>query len=156
VCFQAKICNLDLPNRRRNTDYWKVTLHTHTHIHTHIYIYIIKHLILYARYRPPFLGMYKVINRYYWKMGIFKCSYSGGSSVSTVTRLPEAHTLLFAVACRPALGRTEPDIQHILAATLPWGQSGQCQVYHSPPPSAETKNSWSYNSIPHISLGLDV
>jgi len=56
-------------------------------------------------------------------MGIFKCSYNGVSSVSTVTRLPEAHTLLFVVARRPALGRTEPDIQHILARAFPWGKA---------------------------------
>ena len=56
-------------------------------------------------------------------MGIFRCSYSGVSSVSTVTRLPEAHNLLFVVVRRPALGRTEPDIQQILARAFPWGKA---------------------------------
>ena len=56
-------------------------------------------------------------------MGIFECSYSGVSSVRTVTRLPEAHALLFVVACRLALGRTEPDIQQILARAFPWGKA---------------------------------
>jgi len=56
-------------------------------------------------------------------MGIFKCSYSEVGSVSTVTRLPEAHVLLFLVACRPAVGRTEPDIQQILARAFPWGKA---------------------------------
>jgi hypothetical protein len=91
------------------TESWRYT-HTHT-------VYIINHLILYACYRAPLLGIYKVINRYYWEMGIFECSYSRGSSVNTVTRLPEAHLLV--VACRLALGLTEHDIQQILWRRFP-------------------------------------
>ena len=56
-------------------------------------------------------------------MGIFKCSYSGVRSVSTVTKLTEAHDILFVVACRPALGRTEPHIQQTLARAVPWGKA---------------------------------
>lgn len=86
ACFQAKICNSDLPNGRRIADHWKLCTHVTS---------------------PLPLEHISLLKAYYSKMGIFKSSYSPGSSVSTVTRLPEAHIVLFPVACRPALGRPQ-------------------------------------------------
>jgi hypothetical protein len=56
---------------------------------------------------------------------------------------------LFITASRPALGPTEPPIQGV-----PWALSlgvkrPRREAGHSPPPSAEVKNVWSYASIPN-------
>jgi hypothetical protein len=103
--------------------YTRTRARARAHTHTHAYIYIINYLILYALYRPLFLGIYKVINRYYWEMGISKSSYSGGSSVSTVTRLPEAHTLLFRCGMQTGSRANRAWYHHILARAFPWGNA---------------------------------
>jgi hypothetical protein len=75
------------------------------------------------------------------------------SSVSIVTRLRDRRpwfdfrqglqVFLLATASLPALGPTQPPIQ-----SVPWIKRPGREADHSPPPSAEVKNAWSYTSTP--------
>jgi hypothetical protein len=59
---------------------------------------------------------------------------------------------LFTTAFRMALGTTQPPIQWVPGAlSLGIKQPGH-EADHSPPPSAEVKNVWSYTSTPPIRL----
>jgi hypothetical protein len=56
-------------------------------------------------------------------MGIFKRSCSRGSSVSTVIRLPEAHTLLCRCGMQTGSRANRAWYQQIIARTFLWGKS---------------------------------
>jgi hypothetical protein len=60
--------------------------------------------------------------------------------------------LLFATASRPVLGPTQPPIQWVPGVLSPGVKRPRCEAYHSPPPSSEIKNAWSYTSISPIRL----
>jgi hypothetical protein len=58
----------------------------------------------------------------------------------------------FTTASRTALGPTQPPIQRLPAAlSLVVKRPGR-EADHSPPPSAEVKNAWSYTTTPPIRL----
>jgi hypothetical protein len=53
---------------------------------------------------------------------------------------------------RPALGPTQPPIQWVPGAISPAEKQPGREADHSPPSSAEDKNTWSYTSPPIIFL----
>jgi hypothetical protein len=55
---------------------------------------------------------------------------------------------LFTIASRTALGPTQPPIQWVPGALSVGAKRPGREADHSPPSSAEVKNTWSYNSIP--------
>jgi hypothetical protein len=59
---------------------------------------------------------------------------------------------LFTTASRTALGPTHPPIQWIPGAPSLGVKRQGIEADHSPPPSAEVKNAWSYTSTPPIRL----
>jgi len=87
---------------------------------------------------------------------------SRDSSVSIVTRLQAGipgfdswlgqGILLLATTSRPVLGTTQPPIQWVQGALSPGVKRSRREADHSPPPSAELKNTWSYTSTPPTRL----
>jgi hypothetical protein len=64
----------------------------------------------------------------------------------------ELGIFLFTTASGTALGLTQPPIQWVRGAlSLGVKQSGR-EADHSPSPSAEVKNAWSYNSTPQYAF----
>jgi len=59
---------------------------------------------------------------------------------------------LFTTATGPALGFTQPHIQWIAGALSLGVKLQMREADHSPPPSAEVKNEWSYASTPQYAL----
>jgi hypothetical protein len=59
---------------------------------------------------------------------------------------------LFATAFRPPLGPTQPPIQWVPGALSLGVKSQGREADHSPTPSAEFKNAWSYTFTPTIRL----
>jgi hypothetical protein len=82
-------------------------------------------------------------------------AWSQDSSVGIVTHLipSRGNIFLSSTASRPAVGPTQPHIQWIPRAILPWGgkQLG-CRNDHSPTSSAEDKNGGAIPPLPHMSL----
>jgi len=52
----------------------------------------------------------------------------------------------------PALGPTQTPIQWVSGARSLWVQRQEREADHSPPSSAEVKNTWRYTLTPSISL----
>jgi hypothetical protein len=61
-------------------------------------------------------------------------------------------TFLFTTASRTALGPTQPPIQWVRGSLSLGVKRPGCEADHSPPPSAEVKNAWSYTSIPQYAF----
>jgi hypothetical protein len=59
---------------------------------------------------------------------------------------------LFTTTSRLALGPTQPPIQWVSGALSLEEKWPGCEADHSPPPSAEVKNVWSYISTPTVHL----
>jgi len=59
---------------------------------------------------------------------------------------------LFTTMSRPALGPTQPLIQWVPGVISLGVKKLGCEADHSPPPSAEVKNVWSYISTPPVCL----
>jgi hypothetical protein len=55
---------------------------------------------------------------------------------------------LFATASRPALGPTQPPIQWVSGILSPGVKRPRRETDHSPPSSAEVKNTWIFTSTP--------
>jgi hypothetical protein len=84
------------------------------------------------------------------------------SSVRTVTRLRDGRpgfdsrygqgVFLFTTASKTTLEPTQPPIQWLPGALSPRIKRPGREVNHTPPPSAEVKNGWSYTYTPLIRL----
>jgi hypothetical protein len=59
---------------------------------------------------------------------------------------------LLSTSSRPVLGPTHPPIQWVPGALYPEVKRPGCKANHSPPTSAEVKNTWIYTSAPPIRL----
>jgi hypothetical protein len=59
---------------------------------------------------------------------------------------------LLSTSSRPVLGFTQPPIQWVLGALSPVVKRPGREADHSPPTSAEVKNTWIYTSTPPIRL----
>jgi hypothetical protein len=57
--------------------------------------------------------------------------------------------LFITAMSQPVLGPTEPPIQGVPRDLIPGIKRPWCEADHSPPPSAEVKNDWSYTPFPH-------
>jgi hypothetical protein len=57
----------------------------------------------------------------------------------------------FSIAFRPALGPTQPPIQHVPEVISPGVQQSEREGDHSPPTSAEVKNGGAIPPLPHTS-----
>jgi hypothetical protein len=57
---------------------------------------------------------------------------------------------LFATTSRPVLGPSQPPIQWVPGTLFLGLKQSRHEADHSPPPSAEIKNAWSYTSIPSV------
>jgi hypothetical protein len=55
---------------------------------------------------------------------------------------------LFVTASRPVLVPIQPPIQRVPGALSLWVKKPEREADHSPPSSAEVKNTWSYTSTP--------
>jgi hypothetical protein len=64
----------------------------------------------------------------------------------------ELGIFLCTTASRPALGTTHPPIQWVPGALSLGAKRPGHDANHSPPPSAEVKNAWSYTSTPRYAL----
>jgi len=60
--------------------------------------------------------------------------------------------LLFTTVSRRSLGTTQPLIQWVAGALSLGVKRPRCEADHTPPPSAEVKNAWSYTAAPQIRL----
>jgi hypothetical protein len=56
--------------------------------------------------------------------------------------------LMFSTASRPTLGPSQPPIQCVTGAISPGVMRSGREADHSPPCSAEVKNTWTYTSTP--------
>jgi hypothetical protein len=102
------------------------------------------------------------ITRFIYIYIIFGIIIINTSSVCILTRLwagqlgfnslQRQGICLSTTASRPALRPTQPPIQCVLGTLSPGVKQPGCEVDHSPPPSVEVKNAWSYTSIPPICL----
>jgi hypothetical protein len=59
---------------------------------------------------------------------------------------------LCATSSRPALGPAKTSIQWVPAIVTPEVKRPPREADHSPPPSSEVKNAWSYTSTPQYVL----
>jgi hypothetical protein len=57
-------------------------------------------------------------------------------------------TFFLSMSSRPVLGPIMPPIQWVLEALSPGVKHLGCEADHSPPTSAEVKNTWIYTSTP--------
>jgi hypothetical protein len=64
----------------------------------------------------------------------------------------ELGIFLFTTASRTALEPTQPPIQWVPGAFSLGIKRPGCEADHSPPSSAEVKNTWSYTSTPPVHL----
>jgi hypothetical protein len=63
-------------------------------------------------------------------------------------RVPVGSRIFFSTSSRPALGPTQPPIQWVPKTLSPGVKRTGCEADHSPPTSAERKNTWTYTSTP--------
>jgi hypothetical protein len=73
-----------------------------------------------------------------------------GSRVRFLARA--ANIFFFTTVSRTALGPTQPPIQWVPGALFLGVKRPVREADHSPPPSAEVKNAWSYTSTPPVRL----
>jgi hypothetical protein len=84
----------------------------------------------------------------------FSSIYLGAGIAQSVQRRPgwqEQDIFLFATACTPALGSTQPPIQRITGALSPGLKRPWREVDHSPPFSTEVKNGGTIPPVLHTS-----
>jgi hypothetical protein len=76
--------------------------------------------------------------------------YSDGLRPMSLCSIPAGgqYIPLFSTASRPLLGPTQVPTEWVLEVLSPGVKRASREADHSPPPSAEFKNRWSYNSIP--------
>jgi len=74
------------------------------------------------------------------------CEYSGSIKVGNFSLASNCHVF------RPAVEPNQPAIQWVPGDTSPGLKQPENEADHSPPSIAEVRNSWSYITVPPVSL----
>jgi hypothetical protein len=127
-----------------NTNVRQRTCLNHFHLHNLLpHYWAFPYCPLYSSWLPKFLM--KIISSASRATGRVPASRATGR-----VRLPaEARDFLYSTESRQALGPIQPPIQWLQGALSVGVKRPGCEADHSPPSSAEVRNTWSIHQLPH-------